>query len=1367
MSYNVLQDPFFNCHTHSEMSNIRLKDCTIKVKDAILYVANTLGQTGYTLTDHENMSNHLKVLNTVKELKGSGKIPNTFKVGLGNEIYLIEEEELNNKLANKEYVSFYHFILIALDDIGHRQLRELSSRAWDRMFNYKGLDRVPTFKSDIEEIIGSNKGHVIGSTACLGGELSKSILIGDIDRTNGFINWCQTTFGDTNFYLEMQPHDPFLSVDGVDSITEQEVVNTWIAKQGLPTIITTDAHYLKAEDRKLHEAYLRSDEDEEVTNSGGREVGEFYATTYFMGINELRSRLNYLSNEFFEDCVHNTYNIYERINFESYYNLFKQQDIMRIPLPPRNEWYWHDELVDLIEELDLTNLLYLIDDTDDCNNYLASLWMQGFEIRNIPREEWKETLIRLDEEMENLLGISVAKNVTMSAYFILMHKFIDIIWEQANSIVGVSRGSAGGWILNYLLGIVQINPLKQPAEMPLWRFLSSERPDFADIDIDLASHKRDIVFEKVHEYIQSIGGDIVRVGTFKTESAKSAIQTSCRGLGIPSDIGVFISSLIPINRGKTRSLHDTYYGNADEGIPPVTEFVNQVNKYDGLLETALGIENLISGRSSHACGVVFSLDMVGSTAIMRTPNNEVITQYDLGDCEQSGLIKFDFLCTKTCAMLQIALEMLVEYGHMEWQGTLRKTYDKYLHPDVINPDSPEYYVALNNNELLSAFQFDSMAGEKALKTINPHSLLETANANSLMRLMADDGEQPMDMYARYKADPNEWEQDMIDFGLDEYERSVLHRHLDKDFGVCSSQEGMMLLSMDEEIAGFNVKESNVLRKSVAKKKPKLLQQSMELLYEKGLARGCREVFLKYIWDVQIAMQRGYSFSILHTTGYSWILVQQLHLITHYPSIYWNTAVLQIESGAIEQDHDDDETDGREKTTNYEAIGGAIAMVQHQGVEVGYPDINKAINEFAPDEKNNVIRYGFKSINGMNNATSKLIIENRPFSSLRDFYDRMCVVKQEVTLSTGKTQMKSLVSNKQIVNLIKAGAFDELEGKPRKEIMAEYVRWTCPSVSKLTVKHIDTLIDRGMIGEEFDECIAYYDFKAYLTEGRHIQDSSTKSIKWYLLDGEDAQDTDYCVNKFFELFPELIEGRHWKWADDVDDAYGNPIWVAVGGSAKLSFEGIYKAKLAPLTAFMKTPQCLSSYNKLLFTDAFKEYERDSRARWEMESMCMYHDQHELAHIDKELYSVINFHDLNEEPEVVDWWTRKDKDTGEEVDIPKFRIDTIVGTVLGRNKTRHTVTLLTESGIVNVKMEGGKFSFYDKQISVPNEQGGKTIVERSWFTRGNILMVHGIRRGDVFRAKVYRGTSFAHSINLVSKVYEDGYLMLEEERYRIDD
>lgn len=505
-----------------------------------------------------------------------------------------------------------------------------------------------------------------------------------------------------------------------------------------------------------------------------------------------------------------------------------------------------------------------------------------------------------------------------------------------------------------------------------------------------------------------------------------------------------------------------------------------------------------------------------------------------------------------------------------------------------------------------------------------------------------------------------------------------------------------------------------------------------------------------------------SFSILHTIGYSWITLLQLHLITKYPSIYWNTAVLQIESGAVEQAHEEEEEDGKEKSTNYEAIGGAIAMVQHQGVEVAFPDINLAQNEFTPDEERNVIRYGFKSITGMNNATAKLIIENRPFSSLRDFYERMCLTKQEVTSETGKTQMKSLVSNKQMLNLIKAGAFDELEGIPRKHIMAKYIKWTAPSVSKLNSKHIDTLINHELLGEEFSECVDYYNFKMYLTEGMNKQDETVKSIKWYLLDGQDAQDTEYCVNRFFEMFPELVEDRHWKWADDVE-AYGNPIWVAVGGSAKASFNGVYNAKMSPLTNYLKTQECLDAYNNILFNNAFREYEGESNARWEMESMCMYHSDHELSHVDKDLYSIVNFHDLEEEPEVIDWWTKTDRDTGEEINIPKFRIDTIAGTVLGRNKTKHVVTLLTETGVVNVKMYSGAFSFYDKQISMPDAETGKNkIVEKSWFSRGNMLLVHGIRRGDVFVPKKYKGSSFSHTIEMIDKVYEDGYIMLRDER-----
>lgn len=162
-----------------------------------------------------------------------------------------------------------------------------------------------------------------------------------------------------------------------------------------------------------------------------------------------------------------------------------------------------------------------------------------------------------------------------------------------------------------------------------------------DIDLDLSSHKRDHVLERVSDYLASFGSEIVRVATYKTEKSRNTCSTACRGYGLPSDIGLYLSSLIPIDRGKNRSLHDVIHGNEEEGWKPITEFINQVEKYPGLLDTMLGIEGLVCGRSSHACGVVMSENLLGHTSIMKTPNGEVCSQYDLEDCESSGLIKFD------------------------------------------------------------------------------------------------------------------------------------------------------------------------------------------------------------------------------------------------------------------------------------------------------------------------------------------------------------------------------------------------------------------------------------------------------------------------------------------------------------------------------------------------------------------------------------------------------------------------------------------------------------------------------------------------------------------------------------------------------
>ncbi len=891
----------------------------------------------------------------------------------------------------------------------------------------------------------------------------------------------------------------------------------------------------------------------------------------------------------------------------------------------------------------------------------------------------------------------------------------------------------------------------------------------------MSSHKRDVAFNAVKQYLNGFNSDIVRVGTIKTDKPKAAVQTACRGLGLPGDLGLYLSSLLPMHRMNVRSIYETYYGNEEEG--PVVEFVRQVDKYPGLLETMLGIEGLVCGRGIHACGVIMSDDLIGHTAIMRAPNGELITQYDLGDCEYSGLIKYDFLNTKTTGMIQLTLEELLNKGKIEWQGSLWDTYCKYLHPDNLDYNNPEYYKRLNNHELISVFQFESGQGLKALNTIKPHSLLELAAANTLMRLQAE-GEQPMDRYVRIKNNPQEWEQEMINYGLNEYERGILHEHLDNEYGTCSSQEMLMLISMDKRIAGFGVREANMLRKANAKKKPELREDMRQEFLRRGKEIGTREVMLDYVWNVQFATQFGYSFSQLHTDGYSLIAVQQLELITSYPKIYWEASVLQVESGAVEIEAVDKEQEGREKTTNYGKLGGAIATLQKQGVKFDLPNINKADTGFVADEENGSILYSLKAISSINIKTAELIIANRPYTSMKDFHDRLHLVKQEVTTKDGKKQNKALISKEQMLNLIKAGCFDELEPhKTRLQLLEEYLHWEFPDKKALTIANLPQIIARGLIPDDYSEELRYFHFRNYLREGIKLDDGQlpehmvddykiVKARKWYLLDGEDEMDTQDVVETFWEMFPELQEGKHWYYNNDMN-YFDNAIWVECGAQTKGSFEALYKARTSGITSLLRTSELLEGFNMSLFTERKNEEISGTISSWEMETMCFYYNEHELAHLNRDYYNVINFFDLPEEPEVIDYWERKDKDTGEVIKIPKFKIYQVCGVVLDRNTNKHTVSLLTEHGVIECKYQKGQFSHYDRRLSIIDEEKGtKKIVENSWFKRGNLLFVRGIRSGDQFRVKTYKNGVYAHSTALIEKVYEDGVVLQKEERTQID-
>ena len=258
-------------HNHTEKSNFRLRDCIVKSEN-LVQRAIELGQSVVAITDHETISEAVKV----EELRK--KYPD-IKIIMGNEIYLCRDG-LNAENFMVGVDKYFHFILLAKDRVGFQQICDLSTRAWNRSYMYKQR-RVPTYYQDIIDIIANNKGHVIGSTACLGGFLATKLMEYHTtpldDLWQKIKNWCllmQDLFGEGNFFLELQPN----------TAMEQTVVNEYLIKLSeelnIPFIITCDTHYLKKEDREVHKAYLNS-------QNGEREVDAFYATTYLMNTSEI------------------------------------------------------------------------------------------------------------------------------------------------------------------------------------------------------------------------------------------------------------------------------------------------------------------------------------------------------------------------------------------------------------------------------------------------------------------------------------------------------------------------------------------------------------------------------------------------------------------------------------------------------------------------------------------------------------------------------------------------------------------------------------------------------------------------------------------------------------------------------------------------------------------------------------------------------------------------------------------------------------------------------------------------------------------------------------------------------------------------
>lgn len=607
---------YFSIHNHTDASNIRLLDAINRVEDLMDY-AHEIGLSGLCFTEHESLSSHIRALKYYEKKKKEDPSWENFKLGLGNEIYLCRNDLEKDTYQKGE--KFPHFILLAKDEIGHRQLRKLSSRAWDRSF-MMFMTRVPTHFSDLEEIIGEDPGHIIGSTACLGSLLNILRADNRFDEAEDFIRWCKKIFKD-DFYLELQP----------GRYDEQIEYNKWLLKEGekfnIKCIVSTDSHYLKKEDREIHEIFLNSKE-------GDRETAEFYQYTYMMTPDEIIELMgDYLSKEKIQELFDNTNEINSKIQS---YSLERPQKVPHLK-DDRDEYKWQEWLdhIKIKPEREYLNK-YLHSPHED-DRYFLYLAFHKLQELNLEPDDREKYIQRLEEEATELWLVSEQIKQPLSAYLLTVRTIVRTIWYETNSLVGPSRGSAGSLLFGYLIGMIDMNPMTCGLFLDHRRFVHREKPELSDVDIDSEGCRRPYILQKFNEILESQGGHSLNVATFGTLGTKSAILLAARGMGIEVDKAQYLASMIKQERGFLWPLKDCLYGNKEKDRQPIQLLIDEGKKYPGLLETAMKIEGLIVQVGIHASGIVFyNGDIDEYSCSMKAPNGLAITQWDLHEAEFAG-----------------------------------------------------------------------------------------------------------------------------------------------------------------------------------------------------------------------------------------------------------------------------------------------------------------------------------------------------------------------------------------------------------------------------------------------------------------------------------------------------------------------------------------------------------------------------------------------------------------------------------------------------------------------------------------------------------------------------------------------------------
>ncbi len=900
---------FVHLHNHTFHSVL---DGLTKINDLVDKVKE-FGMEAAAVTDHGTMSG---ILDYYKTAKKAG-----IKPILGIETYVAARSRFDRDPAKDK--QRFHLTVLAMNNTGFHNLMKLSTQA-----NLEGMYYKPRIDHDLLEEL--NEGLIVMS-GCASGEIGVALKEDDYDRARDIAKWYKSILGD-RYYLELQDHGHPKSNTHWDV---QAKINEGLIKLSkeldIEMVVTCDGHYLTHDHQDAHEILLCVGTGSYLSDEKRMSLKDFE-----LHLTDPRDIIAHWGEEY-PEVIRNTKKVADRCNVEI--------ELGRILIPK-----------------------YPLPEGENEHSYLLRLTYQGLLQRyNGASKEEAEKLdpediipqlsdeVRQRAEME----LGVMGNMGYEGYFLIVQDFIN--WGKSQGIVfGPGRGSAAGSIIAYALNITDLDPLKYG--LLFERFLNPDRISMPDIDVDIQDTRRDEVIEYC---AKKYGEDHVsNIATFGKMFGRMAVRDVARVLEVPYAESDRLAKLVPPpNQGRHIPLSVSVKEDADLR----KEYENNPTAKE-VLDYAIQLEGTIRSHGVHACGVVIAPDtLVNYIPLEMAQKGVVATQFPMGEVEELGLLKMDFLGLSNLTIINNAMRII------------KKVYKEEIDLAHLPLDDKPTYELFQRGDTTGVFQLESAGMKRYLRALKPTHF-----------------EDIIAMVALYRPGPMQFIDSFIRRKHGEEPITYLHEgmrnSLENTYGILVYQEQFMQIS--KEWCGFTGGQADTLRKAVGKKKIDLMKKVKPEFVEGAVKVGGATREMAETFWTQLEEFANYCFNKSHAACYGLIAYWTAYLKAHYPDAFM--------AALMTSDHDD---------TDRLAI--EMTECKHMGIDVLSPDVNESFIEFAVVPNEHKIRFGMSAVKGVGVGAVEEVLRAREegaFSSVEDFAKRV---------STSKFNRKAWES------LIKSGAFDDM------------------------------------------------------------------------------------------------------------------------------------------------------------------------------------------------------------------------------------------------------------------------------------------------------------------------------------------------------